>query len=210
MSPVRARKTQEQRVAESSRRLLEAAIELISEQGYERTTAAEISERAGYSRPMVRTRYGSKRGLLESLLRSEYNARLFSVPDGEPRNGLDRILAQVDRLSELGEQEPRLMRAFLVLSFETVGPAGELRPWMQSLLSEYKTGLEQALRAGIDDGSVDPSIAPPLEAEHIVADGIGRSFLALVDADNNAFVPRMRAWRDAVELRLSPGTGAQR
>lgn len=201
----RVRQTQEERVAESSRRLLEAAIELISEKGYERTTAAEISERAGYSRPMVRTRYGSKEGLLESILRTEYDARLFGLSaDEQPQSGLDQVLAQLSRLSEIGEQEPRLMRSFLVLSFETVGPVRELRPWMQSLLSRYTSGLEQALRLGQEDGSVDAEIDPALEAEHIIADGIGRAFLALVASDADAFVARMLAWRDSVERRLRP------
>ena len=62
----RKRQTQQERVAESSRRLLAAAIEVVAEKGYGPATAAEISERAGYSAPMVRTRYGSKQALLES------------------------------------------------------------------------------------------------------------------------------------------------
>src|SRR5213076_237185 len=71
------RRTQQERVAESAKRLADAAFELIAEKGFERTTAAEIGERAGYSRSMVRDRYGSKEALLESLLASEFEARLL-------------------------------------------------------------------------------------------------------------------------------------
>ena len=45
---------------------MDAAIELIGEKGFDTTTAAEIGERAGYSRSMVHARYGSKESLLES------------------------------------------------------------------------------------------------------------------------------------------------
>src|ERR1700758_3499185 len=61
------RRTQTERVAESSERLLLAAAELTAEKGFERTTSAEIGERAGYSRAMVRGRYGSKEALIEAL-----------------------------------------------------------------------------------------------------------------------------------------------
>ena len=59
--------TQPQRVEQSSRRLLQAAAELIVEKGWEATTAAEIGRRAGYSRAMVHARYGSKDAILEAI-----------------------------------------------------------------------------------------------------------------------------------------------
>src|SRR5262249_57141898 len=52
--------TQAERVAESAQRLMQAAIELIAEKGFQRTSASEIAERAGYSRTMVAARHGSK------------------------------------------------------------------------------------------------------------------------------------------------------
>src|ERR1700745_982557 len=79
----RARRTQQERSAESARRLLDAAIELIAEKGFERTTVAEIGERAGYSRSMVRARYGSKEALLESIFGSQLDRRVV------PKNAHD-------------------------------------------------------------------------------------------------------------------------
>jgi AcrR family transcriptional regulator len=78
------------------------------------TTAAEISERAGYSRPMVRTRYGSKKGLLETILRAEYNSRLFSAPVAEAteQSGLDQLLALTGRPLEIGVEAPELIARF--------------------------------------------------------------------------------------------------
>ena len=60
-------KTNRERVEESTVALVASAIELFARQGYERTTAAEIGTNAGFSRNMVRDRYGSKEALLQSV-----------------------------------------------------------------------------------------------------------------------------------------------
>src|SRR5437899_2536302 len=90
--------SQEQRSSESSRRLLSAAIELIAEKGFERTTAVEIGVRAGYSRAMVRARYGTKEALLETLLRSEYEPMFLAAPT-ESATGLQTVLDQLGHLA---------------------------------------------------------------------------------------------------------------
>jgi AcrR family transcriptional regulator len=61
--------TQAERVAASDKALLAAAIELIAERGYERTTLALIGERAGYSRGLVTQRFGSKEKLLWAVIK---------------------------------------------------------------------------------------------------------------------------------------------
>ena len=201
-SAKRTRQTQQERVAESSRRLLEAAIELVAEQGYERTTAAEISERAGYSAPMVRTRYGSKQGLLDSILHSVYDPWLFSSADDAALDGLAQVNAQLVRLEQVGEDQPELMRFFLVLSFECVTAARELKPWIESFLARYTGSLESMLRRGQADGSVKPDIDPADEAQTIVADGIGLAYISLIASDNADFVARMQHRREALTERL--------
>ena len=84
--------TQPQRVETSNRRLVEAAVELIAEKGWEATTAAEIGRRAGYSRAMVHARYGSKDAILEAFFTHEYVLRLSPAPEPDAP-GLDEALA---------------------------------------------------------------------------------------------------------------------
>jgi AcrR family transcriptional regulator len=69
--------TQQERSSTSAVLLVAAAIELIAEQGFDKTTAAQIGERAGYSREMVRHRYGSKEQLLEWMLEHEHKQLLL-------------------------------------------------------------------------------------------------------------------------------------
>jgi len=52
----------------STRRLLDAARDLIAEVGYHRATLALIAQRAGYSHGLVTRRFGSKENLLYVLV----------------------------------------------------------------------------------------------------------------------------------------------
>ncbi|HKC50872.1 MAG TPA: helix-turn-helix domain-containing protein, partial [Myxococcota bacterium] len=62
-----SRPRQAERRTLSARRLLDAATQLIAEQGFSRTTLAQIGEKAGYSRGLVNERFGSKSELVRVL-----------------------------------------------------------------------------------------------------------------------------------------------
>ncbi len=62
--PARRRRTQEERSAETQRRLMEATIEALHERGYARVTTAEIAERAGVSRGALMHHYATKEELV--------------------------------------------------------------------------------------------------------------------------------------------------
>lgn len=60
----RMRRTQEQRSADTQRRLMEATINALYEQGYARITTSEIAERAGVSRGALMHHYATKEELV--------------------------------------------------------------------------------------------------------------------------------------------------
>jgi AcrR family transcriptional regulator len=103
------------------RRLLKALVDLVAQQGYEATTAAEIGVRAGFSGGLIHARYGTKDALLDELMRTKYEQRI--VPGlGESVSGLDRLLGYVDRLGQLASEDADLeastaARDIMVLSF---------------------------------------------------------------------------------------------
>jgi hypothetical protein len=131
-----------------------------------------------------------------------YDPWLFAADDGS-LDGLQRVNTRLSRLEQVGEEQPDLMRFFLVLSFECVSAARELKPWMQSFLTRYSESLESMLRRGQRDGSVDSSIDPSAEAQQIVSDGIGLAYIGLITSDNADFVAQMRRRRKALTERLS-------
>jgi AcrR family transcriptional regulator len=149
--------TQPQRLEISGRRLLEAAVELIAEKGWEATTAADIGRRAGYSRAMVHARYGSKDAILDTLFVTEYEKRLSPALDPDA-TGLQQALAHFDRIEQLYAEDRDLLRAMFVLTFEAVKATSQARPRMRMWLKRGADAVEAGLRNGILDGSVRPDI----------------------------------------------------
>jgi AcrR family transcriptional regulator len=201
----KARRTQKERVEESARRLVDAALELIAEKGFERTTAAEIGERAGYSRSMVRDRYGSKEALLESLFATQFEARLLpAARTTRKTTGLGRVLGQLDDLERAIRTEPDIMRALIVLSFEAPGPLGSVRAWYAQMIAHYEAEMVESLAAGEADGSIRGGLDRRAEAEGFVSYGIGLCFRWTLDPDGYDFPARIRAWRRRLERRYRP------
>jgi len=79
----RKRRSHAERNAETQQRIKAAVIETISELGFSRATAAEISRRAGVSWGAAQHHFGDKHGILIAVLVDSFNrfaAQLASVP----------------------------------------------------------------------------------------------------------------------------------
>ena len=196
------KRTQQERSAESARRLLDAAVELIAEKGFDRTTAAEIGERAGYSRSMVRARYGSKDALLRSIFAVELERRLLPPDDGEV-TGLPWVLARIDHVTRVLEEEPELMRAFGVMSLEAAVAISNLRAWYSEWLEEYERQLVQQLRVGMRTGSIRPDVDPEQEAAQFVLTGLGLIFRWRLDPQRYDLATELARWRSRLEAQYS-------
>jgi len=197
------RRSQRERVEESSRRLAEAAIELIAEKGFSNTTAQEIGIRAGYSRAMVRERFGSKEALLEAVLR-DYERRIDVAPEPD-MSGLQRVLAPILALRDFAADDPRLLRAVLSLNFEALHDHDVLRERIQSWLAR----LDAAIRLAAIDGQADGSVVPACDAEvvgsEVIATGIGYAYAWILGPDTMDFEEVLTRWHDRVAARLTDG-----
>ena len=80
----RPRRTQQERRAETRRRIVEAAGRVFAERGYHAATLDAVAERAGLSKGSIYYTFGSKHELFASLLRERIDQRL-----GEIRRALD-------------------------------------------------------------------------------------------------------------------------
>jgi AcrR family transcriptional regulator len=94
----RRRRTHAERTAETQGRIKAAVVEAVSELGFHRTTAAEISRRSGVSWGAAQHHFGDKNGILIAVLVDSFNRfaeRLAGIPtDGEPLEG--RVASFVD------------------------------------------------------------------------------------------------------------------
>ncbi|KQS54752.1 hypothetical protein ASG36_20085 [Geodermatophilus sp. Leaf369] len=144
----------------STRRLLQAAVDLIAERGYERSTLVAIGERAGYSRGLVTGRFGSKENLLWHLLERHF------IQWSEDR--LDPELDQLDvpaaltlvleRTRQNVHTVPTHMRALYSILFESLVLVPEIRERVADMHRQHRATIERLLRRGIAEGSVAASV----------------------------------------------------
>jgi AcrR family transcriptional regulator len=174
--------TQPQRVEISSRRLVEAAAELITEKGWEATTAAEIGRRAGYSRAMVHARYGSKDAILDAFFEHGYVQRV--LPGPQPgATGMENAVAHFGRIQQLYAEDRDFLRAMFVMTFEAVKTTSPVRARLQTWFERGVDAVEAGLRDGMVDGSVRPDIDLDQAVNDISAAGFGIAFHWIVLPD---------------------------
>lgn len=180
------RRTQAERTAESDRALMRAALKLIGERGYQATSLAAIGEEAGYSRGLVNERFGSKAGLLWTLVN-----RMLRVwnQEGRAQNGpshvgLDALCDVVDNHRRAIERDDGI-RAFYAILFEVLGPIPQVLPEFQKLHREFRADIVSALRAGIENGSIRSDI--DVDAQAVTLLGVLRGIAIQWLLERDAF-----------------------
>ncbi|MFD7938484.1 TetR/AcrR family transcriptional regulator [Streptomyces sp. NPDC059755] len=111
MSPRSASVNEELR-RRSRERLLQAAVELVSERGYEATTLGDIADRAGSARGLVSYYFPGKRQLVQSAVHRLMHRTLEEALEREPRteDGRERMARAIDGILGLARDRTVLMR----------------------------------------------------------------------------------------------------
>ena len=111
----RPRLTQDEKTAETRRRLLDAAIACLIERGYSNTTTSEIAERAGLSRGAQLYHFPKKEELLASAVEHLFELKFGEIKEkvGLLTNENDRRAMAIDMLWEIANN--RLTTAWIEL-----------------------------------------------------------------------------------------------
>ncbi|GCB51880.1 TetR/AcrR family transcriptional regulator [Streptomyces sp. NL15-2K] len=122
MSPRSASVNEELR-RRSRERLLQAAVELVSERGYEATTLGDIADRAGSARGLVSYYFPGKRRLVQSAVHRLMHRTLEEALEREPRteDGRERMARAIDAILGLARDQPVLMRQHMAGILEADG-----------------------------------------------------------------------------------------
>src|SRR5882757_9036899 len=91
----------------SRERLLQAAVELVSEQGYEATTLGDIADRAGSARGLVSYYFPGKRQLVQSAVHRLMHRTLEEALEREPHteDGRERMARAIDAILGLARDQ---------------------------------------------------------------------------------------------------------
>ncbi|OLZ71984.1 TetR family transcriptional regulator [Streptomyces sp. IMTB 2501] len=111
MSPRSASVNEELR-RRSRERLLQAAVELVDERGFEATTLGDIADRAGSARGLVSYYFPGKRQLVQSAVHRLMHRTLEEALEREPQteDGRERLARAIDAILGLAHDRPVLMR----------------------------------------------------------------------------------------------------
>jgi AcrR family transcriptional regulator len=173
------RRTQQQRRDQAETALLNAAAELVVEEGVHSLTLARVGERARYSRGLVTHYFGSKQALLQRLARATQTGFVPGLDDVPP--GFDRLLRLIDGyIGSLGQL--RMMnRAFLLLWAEAA-TASDLAQIFRERDEAFRADLREDVAAGIADGAVRPDVAADDVAVAVLGQLRGIGLQRLVDS----------------------------
>jgi AcrR family transcriptional regulator len=160
--PVKAKRmTQAERSAESERRLLDAATRLVAEQGFSRTTLAQIGEKAGYSRGLVNERFGSKAKLAAALADEFQNH--FTLDSLQPalagHTGLEALILTVETYLDFVVNSETLGRAYYELLGESIGLVPEIHPTFVEADRALRAGVARTIRSAVRSGEIPRDVA---------------------------------------------------
>ena len=178
------RRTQAERRDASGRELVQAAIDVVAEEGVGALTFEAIGRRAGKSRGLVTQRFGSKQGLVEAMIAhlhdvQEANLEAHGV-DAMP--GLEALLTFVDSyLRGIAENDDN--RAYFRMLSSAVAEGSLLRQAFAAEHVRVERRLEGIVLRGQAEGDIRGEINADAAALMIGSQLLGLSMQMLVDPD---------------------------
>ena len=137
--------------------IIEAAADVFGSKGTANGTLQEVADRVGMTRAWVLHYFGSKRGLLEAVLRNRDSSEVAEFDQGHLPRGAQAFRHLVET-AELNASRPNVVRTFVTLSAESVtennpgntyfherydGLRNELKERMQDMADEMGRDLDE-------------------------------------------------------------------
>lgn len=175
--------------AERREQLLDAALDLIAEQGYGGISMEAIARRAGVTKPVVYDLFGNRGELLTALLEREEEralALLAEVMPSEPSVDPDELIVEGFRaFLESVAANPTTWR-LIILPVE--GTPEVVRQHVEAGRADVRARLEELLRWGLEARGGPAGVDVELAAQALEA--FGEHLARLVITDPERFPPR--------------------
>jgi len=186
-NPAPTRRTQEERKAESERKIIRAAIRIFAKQGYLRTTLNQVGEEAGYTGGLVSHRFGSKAGLLQAVIKS-IGTRFMKdqIGDAVEQTSAEQSLRNYIEIymSEVTLREGTL-RALYVIMGEALGGAEDIQADVAQFNADARNAMAKIIERGIEQGEFNKDVNPTAAA--VLITGMLRGVVMQYLFDHKAF-----------------------
>jgi len=152
-----------ERDQQTRERLLAAGVHVFDRKGYTAASVREITELAGVTKPALYYHFGSKEGLLVTILEQATRSFMEATAQAVLRTGptIDRVTAFCDDIFALFEQTVPIVRVAHTVLF---GPPDAAPPFDPSA-SERQ--VRQLLQQMIEDGQAAGDVRRDLSAEDV-------------------------------------------
>ncbi len=163
---------------DTAARILDAACDLIAEEGIDDVRIARVAQRAGASSSLVHHYFSTREELLEQALIHSFERagddRFGDEPQGEPGTAAEGLARAIrESLPAPGQQE-RDWVLWVELWLRAVREP-ELRPVAAGLYGRYREWIVTVIRAGVESGEFDAEVDVEVAADVTMAllDGAG-------------------------------------
>ena len=177
-------RTQAERTAQAESSMINAAIELLNSVGIQGTTLVAIGERSGYSRGLATHHFGSKAGLLRTVLKrmtAVWTEKLVQSLDD--KTGLQAITTAIDTHLDHVLHHPDYIRAMNILWGAALDPASEFKPNVAEFMRIQRESVAEWVCGGQRNGDIRQDVDAERIAEQFYGALIGINSQWLVSPD---------------------------
>ncbi|MGP4689372.1 TetR/AcrR family transcriptional regulator [Agrobacterium pusense] len=185
------RRTQAERHEEAEQKLIQAAIQMVAERGYDQLRLAELGEAAGFSRSLAAHYFGNRDALMRRVVEEILSRTVKNISESENADDdpLEAIFRRIRSSLRRWTREPTDGRAiFSILAAGVTKPelALDVQNHNANVIKWFATQFKKA----INDGLVRSSINPEAEARLCLAmiRGVGTTTLIQPDWDAESII----------------------
>lgn len=148
--------------------IIQAAVELFGETGYQGSSLRDIAARAGITHPGLLYHFGSKEELLAAVLK--YRDDLQELPvDGGPALSAQAVIDALFSVLAANQQERAMIEMFATLSTEATDPQHPAHAYFTARYADVRRRFTQYAAVLQREGYLRPPLTPELAATLMVA-----------------------------------------
>jgi AcrR family transcriptional regulator len=188
--------TERSPVDTTTQQLLDSAIDVFSERGFDKAGVAEIARRAGYTTGAIYSRWAGKREMLVAAVDVVMSHHLLHLLGGTALSAPD-VLASLG--ADLVITDDEMSRALLLEAFVTAKRDPEFGAMLDRQLADDESRLSAIVVAGQAQGYIDPELS--IEAIVTLCHAIGLGFVLRRVVDRP--LPAADEWNALIERLIS-------